>query len=978
MVVVDVQGSDFSQRFYRARPTAVPVFSVAPIPQASSSPTGTPRANDARNRSLRSTREPSYGSPDCWSDSPSSKTWTSRERIKAATCLSLSRDGKFLAVGETGYAPRVLIFSLKDDSSDQPLVSISEHGFGVKAVSWSSDGRYLASLGTANDGFLFVWKIDPRTGSARMFQQNRCTSSVAGMIWLGSNLITFGTRHVKAWKVVDELQRPPSPAKRNLGADLNPHSSQKTLPGRNVLLGSFREATFTCALALDENHALLCSDGGDVCLLVDTSGHIKLSKVASLNFPITCCIQLNSTAHIGGRTGQLASISIEDAIECSGETVRLNHPGSLAIVAMGLVRDQLVTIASDRSIDIWKPKVLPGMTAEASTHTRLPGQNDPVLGVQSVSKRDGSVSGFLTWSGTGKVLLWDLDGLIQDSFDIGVADVYTGYETEPTNELCVVKTDAHGTILAGGDRVGMLRVLDCSTRAQLLETKAHASEVLHIAVHDGALGTFIATSGRDRTVQLFHRVTNGSFELLQTLDCPARITHLLLVPGQSADYQPKLVTCSVDRTIQTYEFVCKEQDPKALAAIQCRSIALKASPTSMVLGPEQKSLFVSQLDRTVCHFDIDTGQQLATFKCVDENGSETVVLDSLVFLLSENDEPSILLGLSNTDKSVRIYDANTGAFLDREWGHTESINGVALVDDESGTGARRVVSVGCDGTTMIWGLDLRDMPSRTPSPAKDAFFSTNRPPLRRVLSKAELAEFPRPGSSHSGRHSPPSKALRNRKSRSNLSSASASAKTPTVSSFHHHSSPSGSLAEESSSRRTSSAMSGGSATTDNSPSSRKLTRRPSMPALGSTAAPHQTMRKKSAINLRSSYGSGSLQTATEATSRQLRTYRKKLSSSEHITPEAMAELETELRLTSVALGEQADRNRQAVADKVISGLLDQYSEKLMKMLDEKLRMRVESHLDANGVLDGLLLPISRSDVNAGETRPRTAASSTNA
>jgi hypothetical protein len=108
-VVVQLDGDlEPSQRFFRARPTAVP---SVPIVDPAATPS-TPKniANDSRNRTAASLREAVGGySPSTpntaqfdWSDSPSSKTWTSRERIKAATCLSISSDGKFLAVGEVG------------------------------------------------------------------------------------------------------------------------------------------------------------------------------------------------------------------------------------------------------------------------------------------------------------------------------------------------------------------------------------------------------------------------------------------------------------------------------------------------------------------------------------------------------------------------------------------------------------------------------------------------------------------------------------------------------------------------------------------------------------------------------------------------------------------------------------------------------------------------------------------------------------
>lgn len=970
VVVADLSGSNYTQRFYRARPTAVPVFSVAPVQRGSSGPFATPKANDARNRVAAAPRDPIHSSPSDRGDSPASKTWTSRERIKAATCVSLSRDGRFLAVGETGYSPRVLIFTLKEgSSSDQPLVSINEHAFGVRAVAWSPDGKFLASLGDPNDGFLFIWKIDPRTGSARLFQQNRCTAQVNGMIWLGSTLVSFGTRHVKAWKVVDEAQRPPSPPKRSL----TPQEAQKTLTGRNVLLGSLLEASFTCAMPFDEAHALLCSDAGDICILDDSNGQIKLFHAAETGFPVTCCTIRGSVALLGGKDGQFVTLDVKtlniEAATTSAPKLAKGESGLSGFAVMGVVQDQLVTIDSERSIEIWEADQLPNKSAQQSTPIRLAGQSDPVLGVQPLKMSDEMDLAFFTWSKSGKVLLWDLNGIVNHSFDIPVDDCHLGNEVDPQNQLCVVRADASGRIFASGDRAGVFRIIDRSTGEQLLETKAHSSEITHVAFQSNASRTIIATCGRDRTVQLFQRLTNGSFDLLQTLEFPARVTHLIL----SSD--DRVITCSMDRNIQVYELVTKQGEADSLAAIYSRSISLKASPVSMVLDSDCRSIFVSSLDRSICRFDIESGRQTNTFKCTDENGTENAVVDSLHFGPSKRDEIPTLIGISNTDKSVRVYDSHNGAFMDREWGHTESINGVTLVD--GGEATRKVVSVGCDGTIMIWALDLRDPELRAGSRSPSPVGGSSRPVLRRVLSKAELAEFPRPSSS-GGRRSPPTRSLRHRKSRQNISSSSV--KTPTTTQFPHTTSPSRSRTDNPPSRRTSSTRSG-ECPSPESPATTRLARRPSLPALNANPS-HPTARKKSsAISLRSSYGAGSLQTATEQICRQLRTYRSKLSSAEPISSEAMTELETELRLTTAALGERISRDSQAVRESMLSGLLDQYSERLVSMLDERLRLRL-SEAQFNGSWGGrsgessptLLTPSSTFGVE--RVRPRTAGEGT--
>lgn len=934
VVVVDVEGSNYSQRFYRARPTAIPIYAVSPIPHAPSTPNATPKANDSRNRVAASSRDSFYGTPD-WSESPTPKTWTSRERIKAATCLSLSRDSRFLAVGETGYNPRVLIFSLQDNSSDIPLVSISEHTFGVKAVAWSPDNRYLASLGAANDGFLYLWRIDSRTGAAKLFQQNRCTSFVHGMMWLGNSLITFGVRHVKVWRVEEGFST--SPVKKLFSGDSTPStpSAQKTLPGRNILLGSLLEAAFCCGHAIDDTHAVVCTEAGDICLLDDTSSQMKLTRVINLGFPVSCISIRGRIAHIGGKAGQYAGLDIDAVLECRQEVVLKSNPASAGLVAMGYLRDNLVTIDSKRSIAIWSANYTPGDSTPDLRHIQIPGHGDPILGIQLLP--DNIDGAFYTWSGAGRVQLWDLDGNIKSSFDIPIEQDYFGSDLDTVNQLCVVKVSKDGKYLVAGDRQGVLRIIDFASKECMMETKAHSTECQVITIHEDKSKFIVASCGRDRTTQLFQRTSGGNFELFQTLEFAAKVVSVLVSP------EDKIITCSFDRTLQLHDLLSKEGEPDTIAAVSSRIISLKASPTSMVLSPDNKSVFVSSLDRSICQYELATGRHLNLFKCTDEGGMEAAVLDSLIFGQTQTAESGFLLGISNTDKSVRLYDSQTGSFLDREWGHTEAINGVILIEAED-TG-RKVVSVGSDGTVMIWALDLQDFAagsrSRDPSPAKEAFSTANRPPLRRVLSKAELAEFQRP-SPTPGRRSPP-RTLQRRTSRFNLSAAT---RTPTAAS---QASPASTVHEETPSRRASSGSRPGSPPPV-SPKAR-VTRRPSLPALNTTPPTATAVRKKSAINLRSSYGFGSLNMATEQTCRQLRAYRKKLASSDPITSDTLAELDTELRLTVAALTDRAARTKQAVSETMLSGLLDQYSERLVSMLDQKLRLRLDSQDNGKDVAE---------------------------
>ncbi|KAL2117234.1 hypothetical protein VTJ04DRAFT_9402 [Mycothermus thermophilus] len=1015
VVVVDVAGEHYTQRFFRARPNAVPLLASSPTTNPSSTPLATPKPTETRTRAAASPRDSLYPSAD-WADSPSGKTWTSRERIKAATCLALSADGRYLAVGETGYAPRVLIFNLQDVSSDVPLVSISEHTFGVKAVAWSPDTKYLASLGATNDGFLYLWKIEPRTGAAKLFQQNRCTSTVKGMVWMGNSLLTLGVRHVKLWRV-DEGQDPSS-TKSKFSGDPPPPTSQtqKPLPGRNILLGPLLETTFSCALSVSDEKAIICSESGCVCLLDDTNRQMRLVKAFEVDFAITCIARRGENVYLGGRDGQISVISLTSILACASEPPIRTSRMAVGLVSMGFLDSNLVTIDAKRSIDIWSPEYLPGSPEEDEAHMTLPGLGDPVLGIQPLPAFRGPGARFFTWSGTGRITTWDLNGMVHSSLDIPVEQIDPPSESATVNQVVVVKATNDGSLFFAGDKLGVLRFVEASTGESLLSPKAHSSNVEDISVHEGKTRFLVASCGKDRTVQLFHRTSTGMFEHVQTLEFTAKVVQVL-IPAQD-----KIMTCSLDRTLQVHDVVSKEGEPDIIAALPSRVISLRASPSSMVVTPDEKVAFVALLDRSVCQFELSSGRLVSSFKCSDEIGQDSVVLESLTYGQPGSGDVSFLLGLSNTDKSVRIYDAQVGCFIDREWGHTEAINGVVLIDDE--TCGRRIVSVGEDGTIMIWTMEVQDSGSlprvREPSPEKTSQPAATRPPLRRVLSKAELAEFQRPGSSSAGganqtpgRRSPPRTASR-RPSKFHLN-VSSSVRTPTAADKQHQQPPhqqdpsqtsptSATAIEDTPSRRGSSDDS----PPPSSPRTRsKLHRRSSIPALGETPSNTVKTRKSGSGHHRSSgvgstgvgggsgYPFGSLSMATEQTCRQLRAFRRKLAaSSDPIHADVHAQLDAELRLTAALLGEKAIRSRigggsaggssgksgrrdrsrnpsdqcdqekkgaqqeqeqeqersqtQAqqnqrhpqLTEALLSDLLDQYSERLVSLLDEKLRMRM--------------------------------------
>lgn len=754
---------------------------------------------------------------------------------------------------------------------------------------------------------------------------------------------SIGTRHIKIWRVEDN--RSVSPSKQKYALDGAPLPVPlppllKTLSGRNVLLGPLVEATFTTLVAISDHKAIVCSEKGDVCLLDDSEG-AKLLKLTNTGFQITClAIDMDTRrVRIGGRHGILKSIGLDDLLSSNtsqemslvvGESTPGDDDGHLC--AMGYAARSLVTIDSKHSIKISSPD-----SDEADPkmlNTPFPAHGDAVLGVRLLTDGNPTEASFLTWSANGRIVFWGLDGYSKKSLTVDVEQNNPADE-DVINQCQVVHVSKGADFIVAGDKCGVLKIIKPSTGDCIFEARAHMSDIQDIAIFENTDTTLVASCGRDRVVQLFRRVAD-SWTLIQSLeDHSASVSCLFF-----AEDGEKLISCSTDRTIHIRQIVKKGSGGASIiGAVPVRIITLKASPVSMApcINDGMNSFVVSLLDRTVSTFEISSGKPISSFKVTDGEGGDAVVLDALVMGVPTAGRPTILAGVSGTDKSVRIYDANTGGFLDREWGHTAAITDVALLETP-GSEQKILISTGSDGTIMTWNLSPRPPepqepadPIREPSPPKET--PSARPPLRRVLSRAELAEFQRasPLSTPTNRQTSPPRTIRRKTSRYGLSATSPTVLPPIPASKHM------STSDEVSSRRGSPRAR--SRSPPPSPKAKDM-RRPSLASLDARG------RTKSAGSNFSEFGS--LNMATEQACRTLRAYRKKLLSSESVKDEALKELDQELRLTSMALGEKSLKSK-TISESVLSGLLDQYSDRLVSTSDEKLRLtKMESNSSEGG------------------------------
>ncbi|KAI1614946.1 WD40-repeat-containing domain protein [Exophiala viscosa] len=767
-------GNAPSHRYFKARPTAPSLH--PPTSHYENSPVTTPskrRTTTFTPRKGQDEQNGGYFGRD-WLDESTGQTWTARERIKTVSCVALSQDGRWLAVGESGYGPRVLLFSTADEAPcDVPTSIVSDHTHGVQCVAFSSDMKYLATLGNLNDGFLFVWSLNSRTGQLALHSVNKCTTSVCDMAWCGNSLITVGTRHIKIWQTKDTTKKSPSKKPRFFRASEayspspGPAPGPAPLQGRNCLLGTMVDSTFTCVAVVDDQLAVVGTETGHLCLVDTSQDVLELRILKKMDFSISSITYVAETKRVligtsHGLQSEDFNLLLGSQVESPKASKRkpprhsirrslgLVHQTVQGLTAVGTLQSHVITLDNNGTLKV--------QTSENDDQSNCPltsaAHNSTVLGVQVLPASAG-MGAFFTWSRNGEVKFWSSDGelLKQEVVDLeesGLDD--DGCENE-MNQVHFLP--ALGCFVAG-DRFGVIRLIRYCPWQILQTIRSHSAEVTSIASHEAQ--ALVATCSRDRMIQVF-RVGGENLDLLQTLDeHVGAVNQVLFVQNGE-----KLLSCSSDRSLVIRDRVLRnEGGVQTPAYLTTKVVTLKGAPLSMAISTENKVL-VSTMDRRVTKVDISTGALTDSFKVGDSENDETVCLNRIASRSSRectDASQRLVIGYCSMDKSIRVYNGKNMMLLGRESGHTEGVSDIALLEhsgDEDNGRHCTAVSTGLDGTIMIWrilshtsvhsphysqertqGLGISSGASEDewvkPSPA-------SLPPLRKVLTKLDIAEL---------------------------------------------------------------------------------------------------------------------------------------------------------------------------------------------------------------------------------------------
>ncbi|CDH51194.1 mitogen-activated protein kinase-binding protein1 isoform 1 [Lichtheimia corymbifera JMRC:FSU:9682] len=347
-------------------------------------------------------------------------------RAKPISCLAFSPDGNYLAAGEVGHQPRILIWDVKERIL---LHECRGHKFGVLSLAFSPNMRYLVSIGLQHDGYLYVWHW--RKGIK--LAGNKVTSKVNALSFSkdGTYFVTAGLRHVKYW-YFDARGRVPK--RGNL-------SSRETqvLDGRSGILGALRESNFVavgCDRGGTNNNAYFLTDSGILCMFkegrvidkwVDLQAQSAYSIAVSPNYVVCACangvIRLfePGTLKYCGMLPKphplgtdISSITSPEMLKYTEDTENAPYYPDAIAVAYDDMSNKVTAVYSDRSLFLWDIHDL----KKIGKYRSFIYHSECVWGIEpcpTISDNNSNTSSsippnsFATYSADGTVRFWNLD-----------------------------------------------------------------------------------------------------------------------------------------------------------------------------------------------------------------------------------------------------------------------------------------------------------------------------------------------------------------------------------------------------------------------------------------------------------------------------------------------------------------------------------------------------------------------------------------
>ncbi|KAI3786838.1 hypothetical protein L1987_40847 [Smallanthus sonchifolius] len=652
---------------------------------------------------------------------------------KPLSCVAVSQDGGYIAAGESGHQPAIIVWS------SATLASISElkgHRYGVACTAFSPDGKHLVSVGTPQDGYLCLW--DWRSGTL-IKKLKTCSpfSDVASVSFSADAkfILTAGKKHIKIWTV----GLPTKSRAKTEAISLKMH-------GKHVNLGHHKGCTFTDIASpfkingnvVDEKgadvvlvYALTCS--GILCVLHDgltitQSVNLMVEKGYALStsqeFIACACNHGIVKLYTVGSLEYAGDLSYSDDKENNDTTETQLATFPDAIACHFSTSEKLVVVYRDQSLYVWnihgkfqatKCCVLVSHSGCIWDIKNLSCENmhDPSLACVARGCT-GGVS-FATCSADGTIRLWDLalQSVSTQSRSTFAIDQHH-VTTEPLDALWLVgagtferesvisgvitkgyrsmAVSSDGKHLAAGDSDGNLHIFNLYTSDYTCIQDVHEGEVLSLnfsvpvekrtnSVEYLESYYFLASSGSDKMIHLFD--VNRNFYPIASIDDHSAAVSSVKLTGNGC----KIISCGSDGSLIFHDVAGSNKDYNISNPHQQK--ASHGTVYDIAIVPTTETAVT---DKKINIFDIAAGQRIRSFKQGEDFGDPIKVCV---------DPSCSYVVCSYSDRSICMYDMASGEMVARATGHGEAINGIIFLPD-----CKHLVSVGSDGCIFVWKVPV--------------------------------------------------------------------------------------------------------------------------------------------------------------------------------------------------------------------------------------------------------------------------------